>query len=932
MDVYFHLFVLCPVEEEGFVVYCGVYVNTMKKKITLLLAFSIILPASIFGQGETSNWYFGNNAGIRFNNNGTVTALDDGRLDTFEGCTTISDTLGNLLFYTDGIIVYDRNHNIMQNGHGLYGDPSSTQSALIIPKPQDPDIYYIFTVDTSISQVDPDFGLNYSTVDMTMNGGNGAITQKNVNLLNDCSEKIAAVVKDCSDKSIWVITLGSQNGNNGIFNTYHAFEVNVSGVTTNAVKSTFTSLKIEDPRGYLKFSNDGTKMASANMFFGLQLFDFEPSSGIVSNLQHLQINGISNKPYGIEFSPNNQFLYTDSSNLVDVESNHNISSLIQFDITAPNIDASQVEIDNRPIYRGALQLGPNGNIYRTISVNYFTGTPFLGVINNPNEKGTAANYQHNAIALSNNGTQGLPPFIQSFFNKIDLILNNTGTSIGSLDICEGDSFILEAKEIPGATYNWSKDGNSILNPDNHVFQIDNAEEIDSGRYTLEIILPDLSECSIIGEASINVNQIPANDEITLVQCDVDTENMNDGLAAFNLGKINIANENSYTFYESELDRNENRPITSLTNYHNTTPFNQTLYYTVTNSGNCKNFGTLKLVVNPNSIIKLPNNHLFTCDLDPNDDLLTGMFNLKEFKDISYPDKTISFYSTLEDVTIEQNQLPDNYHNGDGTIYARIENENGCEDVLSIQLTVNPAPVITLEDIYQICTDNPDLSIMAPAGFNSYQWFKLNDGSPESISANQDVTILSTGTYRLEVGYDYPNNGENTSCYNNTDFEVIPSNKAIFDNIEVIDFSENNSIYIEVSGDGDYEYSIDGLAFFDSNIFEQVPAGFATVQVRDKNGCGVVEREISVLGYPKFFTPNGDGFNDKWSLIGFSPQNQMNTSISIFDRYGKKVAEIGPDNHNWNGTYNSQPLPSSDYWFKVNLEDGRLVKGHFALKR
>ena len=105
-----------------------------------------------------------------------------------------------------------------------------------------------------------------------------------------------------------------------------------------------------------------------------------------------------------------------------------------------------------------------------------------------------------------------------------------------------------------------------------------------------------------------------------------------------------------------------------------------------------------------------------------------------------------------------------------------------------------------------------------------------------------------------------------------------------------------------------------------------------MQVRDKNGCGVVEKEISVLGYPKFFTPNGDGFNDKWSLIGYSPKDKMNTSISIFDRYGKKVAEISPENHNWNGTYNSQPLPSSDYWFKINLEDGRLIKGHFSLKR
>ncbi|MBT8301331.1 MAG: hypothetical protein KJO63_08385, partial [Maribacter sp.] len=143
----------------------------MKMKITLLLAFSIIFPALLLGQGETSNWYFGNNAGIRFNNNGTVTALDDGRLNTFEGCTTISNALGDLLFYTEGIVVYDRNHNVMQNGTGLYGDPSSTQSAIIVPQPLDPNIFYIFTVDTSVTETDPDFGLNYSIVDLTLNNG-----------------------------------------------------------------------------------------------------------------------------------------------------------------------------------------------------------------------------------------------------------------------------------------------------------------------------------------------------------------------------------------------------------------------------------------------------------------------------------------------------------------------------------------------------------------------------------------------------------------------------------------------------------------------------------------------------------------------------------------------------------------------------------------
>ena len=120
------------------------------KKITLLLF--LFFTVFVFAQKEANYWYFGNNAGLHFLDDGTVVPLSDGNMTTNEGCSSISDAQGNLLFYTDGRTVWDKNHVIMPNGDylggtGLLGDPSSTQSGIIVPKADDPDIYYIFTVD-----------------------------------------------------------------------------------------------------------------------------------------------------------------------------------------------------------------------------------------------------------------------------------------------------------------------------------------------------------------------------------------------------------------------------------------------------------------------------------------------------------------------------------------------------------------------------------------------------------------------------------------------------------------------------------------------------------------------------------------------------------------------------------------------------------------
>ena len=157
--------------------------------VILILCFTCALNA----QGEANVWYFGENAGLDFNS-GTPVALTNGALVTNEGCASISDSVGNLLFYTDGVTVYNNNHTIMPNGNGLNGDSSSTHSAIIVPKPGNNDEYYIFTVDRG-GQSD---GLQYSQVNMNLDNGLGDVVSgmKNVFLVAPTTEKVTAIKKN----------------------------------------------------------------------------------------------------------------------------------------------------------------------------------------------------------------------------------------------------------------------------------------------------------------------------------------------------------------------------------------------------------------------------------------------------------------------------------------------------------------------------------------------------------------------------------------------------------------------------------------------------------------------------------------------------------------------------------------------------------------
>ena len=336
------------------------------------------------------------------------------------------------------------------------------------------------------------------------------------------------------------------------------------------------------------------------------------------------------------------------------------------------------------------------------------------------------------------------------------------------------------------------------------------------------------------------------------------------------------------------------------------------------------------------VFSIPTNLTTLCDDEIDPDLQDG----------NYPFDTSSFQSILLGGQIGMivnyydgvgnllpSPLPNPYISTTQNITVEVINpvNTNCVATAIIPLVVNPVPIIELYGNELICSNNPLFTKVINAGLIdestilnfSYQWYL--DGLTIPLATNYNLTINSEGIYTVEVT-------NSNGCVRSRTITVTASNIATIDNIEIIDLSDSNSITVFVSGLGDYEYSLDNLNFQASNTFTNVDAGIYTVYVRDVNGCGVEEEDISILGIPNFFTPNGDGYNDFWNIKGVNSYLNAQTIIYVFDRYGKLLKQINPLTVGWDGTYNGNEMDSSDYWYLINLEDGRIVKGHFTLKR
>jgi len=367
-----------------------------------LLAILLFFSLTVFSQGEANIWYFGENAGLDFNS-GSPVVLTNGKINTMEGCAVLSNSSGQLLFYTDGITIYNKNHQIMVNGDGLTGHQSTSQSATILQMPGNSKLYYVFTLDAAgfIN------GLRYSIVDISLDGGNGAVTsEKNILIYTPSNEKLA-VVKHDNNKDYWIVT-HSLDGNTFYAHLLSEIGINPIPIITN-IGFNLPGGNYNNPIGCSKLSPNGKKIAVVHTIYNTaQLFDFNNVTGEITNGITLIDNssqGQSAHLYGVEFSPNSEVLYV----------GHIYSGGIsQFDLTSVDIPNSKVDLSfsiNEETH--SLQLGPDKKIY---IAHYFSNK--LSVINSPNTLGLGCNLQMKVISLGSKfSTIGLPSFCQSVFYK-----------------------------------------------------------------------------------------------------------------------------------------------------------------------------------------------------------------------------------------------------------------------------------------------------------------------------------------------------------------------------------------------------------------------------------------------------------------------------------------------------------------------------------
>lgn len=462
--------------------------------VYILKIFYLVLPLGAISQNENNNWYFGYKAGITFQQD-TVSALLNNAFTTDLVESAYSDPkTGNLLFYTNGTHIMNKNHEMMNNGSFIWQmAENNLNSSLIVPVKCNPNIFYVFSNDYRKPPSGGQQGLAYSIVDMSLNGGLGKVITKSIKLLGSTTAQMEGVLH-ANGSDAWII---AHKLNSEDFYAYHVTATGITDTVISTVGPLLDDVKNEWP---LVANMQGTMLAMAWENREMLLFDFDNKTGQIKERKEWTSASIISAVHGYCFSPNGKLFYWVNSG--------NPISYFQYDITAEDIASSEILLGNNSLgaygVSSYLQIGPDGRIYSSPSGGFF-----LDIINKPDIKGEGCDIEFGKISLGGNQGHGfLPNFIsQSYVHTNFNTQQNCSSQIVEF-VDQSDNLILSQYSIPilEPKYRWDFGDESTDTTKNPIHSYQSE-----GIYQVSLIVTDrcradtiIKEVEVYGPCSIYI--------------------------------------------------------------------------------------------------------------------------------------------------------------------------------------------------------------------------------------------------------------------------------------------------------------------------------------------------------------------------------------------------------------------------------------------
>ena len=918
--------------------------NTQKHCRALLVVMLLFGPMlyaqfqnGLWTSKEAYYWYMALEKGFNFNQT-PMEVLTNGQSYASKGGGTISDADGNLLFYTDGLKIWNRNHAVMLNGNNIASGAQATQSGLIVPAPGNPNLYYVFSVAKSNSNG----GIFYSEVDMTLDGGLGGVNANKKVVLHGpgVAEKLTAV-HHTDENQVWLVGHRANSNNMATSGDFVAYLITETGIVTTPVVSTVGLAFHQFKDGQMKISPDGTKIALVHSQGSvgpniLEVFNFDATTGVIS-APFLSVNdrfSSFSSVWGLEFSPNSKLLY-----VTEIESR---SRLYQYNLEAGDAQAirdSEVilgEVEFLETFYG-LQAAPDGKIYMA-----HNNRDYHSVINFPNNIGTAAGFEYmspTTVTITSNSA--FPGFIQSYFESGILFEN----------LCSGDATAFSTIRIPGITaVSWdfgdtaSADNTSTDLEPTHIFSA-------PGTYTVTAVITSN------GAQQTTTNQVtilPLPAAVAPATQDLALCNDGNGNAVFDLTQYTAtildgqdANVFTLNYYASQADL-DGGIVIAVPDAFSTS--GQQIFAQVTNTvTGCTTVIDFELVVTPLPQVTAPAN-LDECQ----DGSGTAVFDLSGqnaviLGSLNPADYTITYYTTANET--DPVTTPSDFTSAGQTIYAVIQNvATGCKVRVQFDLILNNPPVINAPVALQNCSNingeaafdltaqnAPILATLNPADYTITYFGSEDDAvnGNNAIAAPQNFLSEDTTIYALVTNI-------NTGCSSYTSFDLIvtpanliPSGLTLlgcppFDLTDATAELGEGLTYTFYNSEEDAIAGQNSIADFNRFVIQNNQSVF--VLAVNAEGCATVSElalQLDNCTVPRGISPNNDTMNDDFNLSSFNV-----TKLSIFNRYGREVYNYsGNYTNQWHGQENGgNELPTGTYYYSFQNNNGESKTGWVYINR